>query len=735
MLPIRLPALAIAMTLVAVSPIWAQTTGPDLRALRIEPDESIDTDGRLTEAAWQRAVAIDDFRQEEPVEGGTPSQRTEIRVLYDDDALYIGAMLFDHPDSILAFQKRRDAGLGTDDRFMWILDTFGDGRTGYFFEINAAGLMGDGLLGSGGHFGVSKSWDGIWEVRTARLADGWSAEIRIPFATLNFNPASDAWGINFQRTIRRRNEELRWRGWRRNEGLTSPVHAGRLVGLEGLSQGLGVEVTPYAVQNWRTIMADDDPTSFPGDVGVDVGYSLTPSLRAAVSINTDFAEVEVDQRRVNLTRFPQRFPEQRDFFLEGSGVYSFASRSGPSPYFSRRIGLEDGQPVPVKYGARLGGQAGRYELGFLQVGTGEDHGVPSEAFTVARVKRGLFEQSSLGAIYTRRTTSPDAEGLAPEDRHTVGADLDFNTRHFLGDKNLEVEAFVAWNSNPQTEVDRDLGALSARGVRFNYPNDIWQAHVSYREFGEAYDPAVGFVTRNDFRRLEPRVAWAPRPALALIRQLQFSAQFRYQEGLTDGAVQEREWEFGLLQATFESGDFVSLTTTRGFESLEDEFTVGDGIAILPGTYTNWNTSLRYRGSGARQVSVNGELSRGGFWDGSRQRYQAEVTYRPIPGVSISGDYEINRVQLPRGDFDTNLARLNGGWDLTPLASVTGSIQYDDQSDIVGLFALGRWIVRPGNEIYLVYTHNWQRMLDDPLDRQFVTLTRGGSVKVTYTFRW
>ena len=709
--------------------------GPDLQALRLGAEETLDVDGVLSEGAWGRAVAIDDFRQEEPVEGGQPTERTEIRVVFDDHAIYIGAMIFDRPDSILAYQKRRDAGLGTDDRFMWILDTFRDGRTGYFFEINAAGLMGDGLLGGGGNFGVNKSWDGIWEARTARLDDGWSAEIRIPFATLNFNPTSDTWGINFQRTIRRRNEELRWRGWGRDQSLFNPVFAGRMVGVEGVSQGVGLEVTPYAVQNWRTIIADEDPTTFPGDVGVDVGYSLTPSLRAAVSINTDFAEVEVDQRRVNLTRFPQRFPEQRDFFLEGSGVYSFAPRSGPSPYFSRRIGLEAGQPVPLNYGARLGGQAGPYELGFMQVGTGEDHGVPSEDFTVARVKRALFEQSSLGVIYTRRGTSPDPEGVQPDDQHTAGMDLALNTRNFLGDKNLEAEAFVVWNSNPEPDVDRSLQDLGAWGFRLNYPNDIWQSHLSYREFGQAYDPAVGFVTRNDFRRVEPRIAWAPRPATPWIRQLQFSAQFRYQEGLVAGEVQEREWQLGLLQVTFESGDFVSLTSTRTFEFLDRQFDVSEGIPILPGEYGNWDTTLRFRSAGQRRVSLDGELSRGGFWDGERQRYSAGLTFRPVPGVSISGDYDLNRVQTPRGDFDTNLARLNGGWDVSPWTSLSSSIQYDTQSDIVGLFGLLRWIVKPGNEIYLVYTHNWLRTLDDPLDRDFVTLTRGGSVKATYTWRW
>ncbi|HSG49584.1 MAG TPA: DUF5916 domain-containing protein, partial [Longimicrobiales bacterium] len=382
----------------------------------------------------------------------------------------------------------------------WILDTFLDGRTGYFFEINAAGLMGDGLITGGQGFGINKSWDGIWEARTDTQDDGWSAEIRIPFQTLNFNPRSDTWGINFQRTIRRTNEEILWRGWRRDEGLFRPIHAGRLVGLQGMSQGIGLEARASVVTGWRTLIADEDPTTYPRDVSLDVNYNLTSSLRASLSVNTDFAEVEVDQRRVNLTRFPLRFEERRDFFLEGSGVYSFAPRSGPTPYFSRRIGLEAGEQVPIEYGARLGGQAGAYELGFIQVGTGAaDVGMgpsarrlPSEQFTVARVKRRLFSQSTLGAIYTRRATTAPEGGTAPPDRHTAGLDLSLATATLFGSANAEMEAFVVWNSNPDPSVERELGELTARGFRFNFPNDVWTGHLSYREFGDHYTPAVGF---------------------------------------------------------------------------------------------------------------------------------------------------------------------------------------------------------------------------------------------------
>ena len=244
----------------------AATAPVTLDAYALPGNINIDLDGRIDEAVWATATPITDFTQQEPVEGGQPSERTEIRVVFDEDNLYIGVILYDDPDGVMAFQRERDAFLSTDDRFMWILDTFLDGRTGYFFEINPAGLMGDGILSGsrggrgsgGGGFGGSSSraWDGIWEVRTTMRPDGWSAEIQIPFRTLTFDPNQSEWGINFQRTIRRKNEEILWRGYRRSEGLRSPVYAGRLTGLENMSQGLGLEARPSAVTNWRNVPAD-----------------------------------------------------------------------------------------------------------------------------------------------------------------------------------------------------------------------------------------------------------------------------------------------------------------------------------------------------------------------------------------------------------------------------------------------------------------------------------------------
>lgn len=705
----------------------AEAARPTVVAERLGQDERIVLDGVLDDPAWDRAVPATGFRQQEPQEGTPPTERTEVHVVFNEDELYLGARMFDSdPSGIKAFQKQRDAGLGSDDRFMWILDTFLDGRSGYFFEINPAGLMGDGLLRLSSGNGLNKSWDGIWEVRVSRDDLGWSAEVRIPFRTLNFNPDLDQWGINFQRTVRRKNEEMLWSGWRRTEGLFRPNVAGRLTGLAGLSQGIGLEARPYASASHRT---RDDHGVATGDVGIDLGYSLTPSVRLAMTVNTDFAETEVDDRQVNLTRFPLFFPERRQFFLEGSSLYQFAGSNDVTPFFSRRIGLAEGQPIPIEYGARLGGQAGRYELGLLHVRTGNEGAQPAETFSVARVKRALFEQSSIGLIYTRRATDDGAQ-LGLRDRHTAGVDLDLFTSRFMGDRNLQFEAFYATHNaarldDPSTARDR-----SVWGLRLNYPNDVWDAHVSFREFGDEFDPAVGFTPRNGFRRLQPQVSWNPRPEWwPAVRQLEFEARLEYLTDL-DGVLETREIGFTPFGLQFESGDNIEVGIGNQYERLTEPFEISNGIVLPEGEYSYTDVRLNAWSANQRPVSFRGEVTLGQFWSGTRQTYEVGLELRPSSSFSFDTEVERQTVSLAEGDFATTLSRFNGAWFPTPWTSLTSSIQYDDVSRVVGLNVRLRWIVRPGSDFYLVYTEDW---VDE--NGRMVTLTRGATTKLNYTYRF
>jgi hypothetical protein len=717
---------------------------PSVLASRLPAGMEVTLDGFLDDDAWALAQPITEFRQQEPVEGGTPSEPTAIRILYDDQALYIGAMLYDsNPDGILAYQLQRDAGLGTDDRFMWIISTFSDNRTGYFFETNPAGLLGDGLIQGGGS--INKRWNGLWNMRTAIQADGWSVEIRIPFSTLNFDPSLEAWGINFQRTIRRHNEEILWSGWRRTEGLFRPVYTGQLVGLTNINQGRGIELKPFVNASTNGGPAAGANSGNEAKTGIDITYSLTPSLRGALTLNTDFAEVEVDSRQVNLTRFPLRFPEQREFFLEGSGVFSF---NWADPFFSRRIGLVDGQEVPIDFGARLGGQVGAYELGVYQVRTGDTtlenrDGTSrlwgAEDFTVARVKRSLFQQSHVGMIYTRRA-SEQAPGSAPlSDRHTVGADFDFYTSQFLGRYNAQFEGFMLHHTDPIAGGDLTAAERRARGVRMSFPNDLIRFHSSHREFGEAWDPALGFVERRGFRRHQPTLTIVPRPQnWDLIRQTEHQIYFEYLTDL-DNRLLTRNIEIKPLQLNFETGDRIAVEAGRNFERLDQAFTIygggEDAIRILPGDYHSDSWSASFTTAGRRMLSGSAEFERSEFWGGERDSIEISGTIRPRRGVALTANFQHNEVTLPQGDFETNLVRLSWAWNLSPWTAITGNVQYDDLSDVVGVYARLRWIVQPGNDIFLVWSHNW--LYDDgPLnDSRFTTLSRGGAVKVNYTLRF
>ena len=708
-----------------------------MQAMALSDGQAVQLNGRLDEPFWQHALPADGFLQQEPNEGAPSTENSFVYVVYDRQYLYIGADLRDSdPSGILGFQKQRDASLQSDDRFMWILDTFNDGRTGYFFEINPAGLMGDGLLGT--VFGVNKSWDGIWEARVDRHAEGWSAEIRIPFRTLNFDPANDTWGINFQRTIRRKNEETLWSGHRRNQSLFEPVFAGDLTGLEGMTQGTGLEIKPYGVTSWNYTPAAEDAVTYNADAGFDLTYSITSNLRGSVSMNTDFAEVEVDQRRVNLTRFPLFFPEKRDFFLEGSSVFNFAPRNGANPYFSRRIGLFGGEQIPISYGARLTGQEGLFDVGMLHVRTRSTSVLPGENFTVARVKRNFGEQSSLGMIFTRRASGEFEQAAFAPDRYTLGADLELTTRRFLGtDKNFNFQAFWAWHTkNTFGEGSTDLDR-SVRGLRFRYANEPWTVQTSYREFGAFYNPAVGFVSRNGYKRVEPQVNFDPRIRSSdLIRDLNFRAAFETIWSLqNDVLTQGIETTF--LGFEFESGDEIGFNYGYAYEVLERDFNIYQDLVIIADDYRFSTWGVEIETASRRNIALFAEAETGAFWTGTRTVFDAGLIVKPTPGLSLTTAWEQNRVDLTQGEFVTNLYRFTGGWQFSPWTAMTSIVQYDDVSELLTLFLRFRWTIRPGNDVFFIFNRNWQNEFAGLNPDRFMlnAFETGAAVKVNYTHRF
>ena len=435
----------------------------------------------------------------------------------------MGVSAFDsEPDRLLGNTMKRDEFLRGDGRFMWTIDTFLDQQTGYFFEMNPSGLMADALILAGG--GNQRAWDGIWDAYVLRHDEGWTIELEIPFRTLNFDPDAPAWGINFQRTIRRRNEENYWEGHERNQQLQRMSDAGLLLGISDVTQGCGLDVKPYLAASTFDAPGGSDPTprETETDFGADLFYNFTPSLRGNLTVNTDFAQTEVDQRLVNLTRFPLRFPEKRDFFLDGAGFFDFASnetrsfRGGggfrPSgvprtePFFSRQIGLgPDGVPQAIDVGGKLTGQMGTQDIGLLHVRTGEQlnsegESLLGEDFTVFRMKRRLLTQSYVGSFFTRRDAG------ASDDLYTAGLDFRLATSGFRGSNNLSMSGYFLWNTGP-----KDLGESASYGLNFDYPNDLWFGNAGFSEIQANHAPAIGFTPRRGFRSYSGQVGFGPRP--------------------------------------------------------------------------------------------------------------------------------------------------------------------------------------------------------------------------------
>jgi Domain of unknown function (DUF5916) len=477
-----------------------------------------------------------------------------------------------------------------------------------------------------------------------RVCEGWTAEIEIPLHTINFDRNATSWGANFQRSVRRRNEESLWSGWARNQGLTYMTAAGRLEGLEGLSQGLGLDLIPYVLASSLASPGQGAPSSVQkGAVGGDIVYNLTSGLRVNLSINTDFAETEVDQRQVNLTRFPLFFPEKRTFFLEGAGVFDFSRepQNAIVPFFSRRIGLDDsGVPQPIDYGAKLTGQAGAFDLGLLQARTREDDARPKENFTALRARRRFWRQSYVGGIVTLR------HGEGTRRRETEGVDFLLGTSTFLGKEVLELSGFYLNTTKlPGTNGGRAFGA------RLNLPNDKVNARISLREAQDGYDPAVGFANRQAYRLVNPALRYVVQTNRnPLVRRFSFEYEMNLFYNL-QGEVETRRIDLQLMRLELQSADQFEFHLGPSYEMLPRRFEIVSGVVLLAGgQYSFLRRNYRVLTASRRRLSINAQYEDGSFYSGQRRQVVGTVSIRPYRGWLINVGADYNQVALEEGQF-------------------------------------------------------------------------------------
>lgn len=721
-------ALLVALCVVDLPPAIAApiaTGTPELHAGQMP--QALVLDGLLDETAWREADAISGLTLIEPVEGGTPTQATTVRVLAGAHAVVIGVECRDdRPADLVSYSKARDAPLDREDHVRIVLDTFRDGRSGYVFSVNPSGARYDALVSDRGE-GESSQWDEAWEAVTRVGPEGWSAEIRIPIRSLRFREGLAAWGFNVERRVERLQEVSRWAGASRDYALTQTSRAGLLEGLPAFDRGLGLTVRPSAVVGYgRRSSAEADEAELDGsfDASQLVGAGGLLSLTA----NTDFAETEVDVRQTNLTRFPLFFPEKRSFFLEGADIFDFGLGLGTDliPFFSRRVGLVAGQEVPLDVGTKLSGRFGRTNVGALAVRTGSVPGlVEATEMGVVRVQQNVLRESSVGILATA------GDPLDRSGAWLAGADFTYQTSRFLGDDNFLVGV---WGLGSGRD---DAGEDAAWGLKVDFPNDPLDTALTYKRIGEDFVAPIGFVPRRGVQIVTPKADYLLRPDWPWLRNMIFETSLTLVTDLGG------EWEsYRLFTAPvnlrFETGDRFELNAVPEGDRPEEPFEVADGVIIPPGRY-EW-TRYRIEGDLAPKRPVSGRLTWwfGRFYDGDLDQYQVTLRWNPSALVNVELASERNEGRLPAGRFVTDLASLRVALNLSPDLQVTSLVQWDSESRSLGSFLRLRWTFHPLGDLFLVHNYNAvDRRVEGGIDRRSRFETDGNilELKVRHAWRW
>jgi hypothetical protein len=664
----------------------------------------------LTDPAWTSAPIITGFWQTRPFEGQPATEKTEVRIVYTKEALFVGVVCYDsEPEGIIVSDSRRDSSLEETDSFQLILDTYLDRQNGFVFGTNPAAIEYDAQVsregqgtsrfanagrmqqGAGGGFNIN--WDGSWEVRTKTSSIGWCAEFQIPFRTLRYPEGRDqTWGMNFQRNIRRRNEVAFWAPLKRQFNLYRLSEAGTLTSLSIAGQR-NFKLMPYVLGEIRREPYEGRNTNYLGSVGGDVKFGITPSLTLDGTFNTDFAQVEVDEQQINLDRFNLFFPEKRPFFLENAGLFTVGSPGETELFFSRRIGLgPKGEVVPILAGARMSGKISKMNVGFLNMQTSEVEGVTqANNFTVARVGRELPNRSFIGGIFTNR------QGTG---RLSTGKDYNrafgFDGRWGIGEYGL-VSGFVAGTQTPGSSSGQHAFKVNA-----TRDSPKWELMAEYAEVGDNFNPEVGFLSREDgYRFMQSRIMRRYRPTEFMgLHELRPHVSYRgywnfegFQETGFLHVDNHSEWRNG-----YELHTAINFTQ----EGVTKPFEIFPGVTIPTGTYRHKEAMIVFITNQAAPLSLNSRLTAGGFFGGDRISWDPTMKLRSGETFSTEISWSYNDINLPGGDFTTNLLRTRVTYSFSPRVSIQGLVQYNDRADRWSVNLRFAWLQAANTGLFVVY---------------------------------
>ncbi len=701
------------------------TAFPSASAARIDVADAPTIDGDLSDLAWAKATTIENFRQLEPVVGAAPSERTVVRVMYDETSIYFGIYSYDRePDLIVARSMARDGELYTGDNVTVTLDPGVTRRNAYRFQMGPSGGRADSLILN--NTAELEEWDPIWSAKARRVADGWVAEMAIPFSSLSFQAGSD-WGFEFRREIRRKAEEIRWASQNRNLEFTDVSKIGTLTGINNVSQGLGLDVQAYGVmrvkRDWH-IPGEDTGLSFTG--GGNIFYRVTPALTATLTYNPDFSDAPLDARQVNTTRFSLFTPETRDFFLQDAGAFEFAGRAfargfddrnanNGRPFFSRNIGLAGGQQVSIIGGGKLSGEHAGFSIGALSVVTDKTSTAGEQVLSVARVSKAIGE-SRIGMIVTH------GDPTGQTDNSVVGADYQFRDSESLGGGVLIADLFY------QHSFSSEEGRDSSFGFAASYPNEPWFGEAAFKQIGKNFTPALGFINRKAVRVYEGAFGHITRFDNQWLRQMDISTENIMYTDLND-RTETRESELSVEFETSGDDEF-GFSTTNFFEAVPEIFDLPGDILVPPGNY-NWNiVKAGFSNSDARLIGVEIEVECCGFYDGSALQAEAEIGFRPNEFYTFALTYEFSHFDMPGGETDVHLLEAASVINFTPDMELRLQAQYDNISRDFGFLARYRWEFTPGGELFIAFGQAGRI----PTSR-FVAERSQFSVRLGHTFRF
>ena len=676
---------------------------PPAERYRVEPTRIATRprlDGVLDEEAWLTAAVIDDFIQQEPAEGDPATERTVVRMMYDEQSVYIGVEAYDsEAGGVIATEMRRDSARMLDeDNFQIIFDTFRDSRSGYMFVTNPLGAKLEQQIseeGEGGRRGnssnINRDWDGVWHVASRQTDEGWVSEIAIPLVTLRF-PAADGqvWGVNLMRNIRRKNEQVFWAPIPKAYSLTRVSLAGTLSGLGQVSRGMDLRITPYALVGGRQdrVAADLDGSGI-NDVGLDVKYGVTSGLNLDLTLNTDFAQVEVDEQQVNLTRFPLFFPEKRDFFLENAGMFNVKNEGGTRRmidlFFTRRIGLSGGQPVPIIGGARLTGKVDRHNIAVMNIQTREALGTPGDNVFVGRYSRDILARSRVGGIVVNKEAVGDAHY-----NRTFAADTSLALHQFF-----TLTGFIA-----KTETPGVSGGDAAGRINALWLSPSSRMYAEYTDIQDNFNAEVGFVPRVGIRRSKVHGEWNPRPGKWGIRSMSPMLNIDYTTDQHNRLLSRRVHH--MIGFQLEDGSRLTLIYNKDFEQLDVPFQIRSGVTIPAGTYRFDVPSVSYNSNPSRRLYGQLRYSPQTFFDGTRNDYSGTVGLRASSRIATEATFSRSDVDLPGGAFTADLASLRFDYALSPEMTLRTLTQYNSTTDAVSTSVRFNWIYFPGSDLYIAY---------------------------------